>query len=227
VLEVLLRKQKVEVTKSATAAKLGNETRVRMGQVGVAKPGGEALYVVDGIIMPTGADINPDDVEGYTILQGPAAVAIFGAEGSNGAIVITTRKGKTKSLDTVFVSSGYLNKALSGRTGGVNLRTKVTKYTDIKTRINTIFTDSLKIYPNPVQRGDQINISLKLKQTGNHNIQIADATGRIVLQKQINAVTKGYTEKIPTDSRWSSGVYYIRVFDKSNKFISTNSFIVR
>ncbi len=40
------------------------------------------------------ADINPADIESYTILKGPEATALYGNLGSNGAIVITTKKAK-------------------------------------------------------------------------------------------------------------------------------------
>lgn len=63
--------------RSQSAAKLGAETTVRLrgeNRIGV---GGGALYVVDGTIMPSSADINPDDVEDYTVLQGPAAAALL------------------------------------------------------------------------------------------------------------------------------------------------------
>ncbi len=40
------------------------------------------------------ADINPDDIESYTVLKGPEAAALYGVEASGGAIVITTKKGK-------------------------------------------------------------------------------------------------------------------------------------
>jgi TonB-dependent starch-binding outer membrane protein SusC len=66
----------------------------------------EPLYVIDGIqIQPsrlgTGAStnplagLNPRDVEDMQILQGPAATAIYGSRGTNGVIVITTKRGKT------------------------------------------------------------------------------------------------------------------------------------
>ncbi|HEY0667864.1 MAG TPA: SusC/RagA family TonB-linked outer membrane protein [Sphingobacteriaceae bacterium] len=41
-----------------------------------------------------GADINPADIETYTILKGPEATALYGNLGANGAIVITTKKAK-------------------------------------------------------------------------------------------------------------------------------------
>lgn len=40
------------------------------------------------------ADINSEDIENITILKGPEATALYGADGASGAIVITTRKGK-------------------------------------------------------------------------------------------------------------------------------------
>ncbi|MFN5134287.1 MAG: SusC/RagA family TonB-linked outer membrane protein [Chitinophagaceae bacterium] len=42
-----------------------------------------------------GADINPEDIENMTILRGPEAAALYGVLGANGAILITTKKGKT------------------------------------------------------------------------------------------------------------------------------------
>lgn len=39
-------------------------------------------------------DINPDDIESYSVLKGAAATALYGVRAANGAIVITTKKGK-------------------------------------------------------------------------------------------------------------------------------------
>ncbi|MCL9770753.1 SusC/RagA family TonB-linked outer membrane protein [Flavobacterium sp. HXWNR69] len=40
------------------------------------------------------SDINPDDIESLTVLKGAAATALYGSRASNGAIIITTKKGK-------------------------------------------------------------------------------------------------------------------------------------
>jgi TonB-dependent SusC/RagA subfamily outer membrane receptor len=50
--------------------------------------------VVDGTILPNSNDINMDDVEDISVLSGPAASAILGSQGANGAIIITTKKAK-------------------------------------------------------------------------------------------------------------------------------------
>ena len=222
--EVLLRKQKVEITKSKAALNSDLAITTRGGVF--VKEGKGALYVVDGIIMPMGADINPEDVETYTVLQGPQAMAIFRSEGSGGAIVITTKKLKVKNLDTVVVST-------YGKTTGRLVCTTTKRYTvrskitDSLKMVATKITGSLKIYPNPVQRGNTFNISLKLKETGLYQIEITDAAGRVVLQKQIHAVLKEFTEKLLTDSRWSSGVYYISIIDNKNQLVNKSSFILQ
>ncbi|TDQ07639.1 SusC/RagA family TonB-linked outer membrane protein [Pedobacter metabolipauper] len=40
------------------------------------------------------ADINPDDIESVSVLKGPAATALYGSRGGNGAVIITTKSGK-------------------------------------------------------------------------------------------------------------------------------------
>ena len=42
-----------------------------------------------------GMDINPDDIESMTVLKGAAAAALYGSDAANGAIIITTKKGKS------------------------------------------------------------------------------------------------------------------------------------
>lgn len=75
-----------------------------------------SLYVVDGI--PINSDtwnINPDDIESITVLKGPAASALYGYRGQNGAIVITTKKGSTDKRgfsieinSSTMVESGFV-----------------------------------------------------------------------------------------------------------------------
>ncbi len=51
------------------------------------------------------ADINPADIESYVILKGPEATAIYGNLGSNGAIVITTKKAKAGKASVSYNGS--------------------------------------------------------------------------------------------------------------------------
>lgn len=74
-----------------SGAKFGTSTvRIRgVNSLGTGNP----LYVVNGV--PTDArDVNMDDVESLSVLKGPAATSLYGQRGSEGVIVITTKKGK-------------------------------------------------------------------------------------------------------------------------------------
>jgi TonB-linked SusC/RagA family outer membrane protein len=51
------------------------------------------------------SNINPDDIESLTVLKGQTAAALYGSQGGNGAIVITTKKGKKGRVD-VTINSG-------------------------------------------------------------------------------------------------------------------------
>ena len=79
--------------RSQSAAALGRSGSIRLrGESGLG--GGEGvIYVVDGTILPNPDDINIDDIQDVTVLQGPAAAAQFGPQGANGAIVISLKKG--------------------------------------------------------------------------------------------------------------------------------------
>jgi len=75
----------------------------------------EPLMVVDGVAIrgkgSTLADINPDDIETMSVLKGAAASALYGQEGANGVILITTKSGskdgsiKVNASATVEISN--------------------------------------------------------------------------------------------------------------------------
>lgn len=73
----------------------------------------EPLYVIDGIQIQaensiTGTNplstLNPSDIESMEILQGPNATAIYGSRGTNGVVLITTKRGKTGEMK---INYGY------------------------------------------------------------------------------------------------------------------------
>lgn len=92
---------------------LGGSTNVVLRGVKSFVGNNQALFVVDGVPFnnqnvnntdqTTGrggydygnaaADMNPDDIESVTVLKGAAASALYGSRGSNGVILITTKKG--------------------------------------------------------------------------------------------------------------------------------------
>src|SRR5665213_1874019 len=76
-------------------------------------PSDRPLFVVDGVPITSDTyNLNPDDIETFTILKGPNAAALYGFQGKNGAIIISTKKGTKdkRGLQVTFNSSTQFNK---------------------------------------------------------------------------------------------------------------------
>jgi TonB-linked SusC/RagA family outer membrane protein len=76
-------------------------------------PADRPIFVVDGVPVESDTyNLNADDIESFTILKGPNAAALYGFQGMNGAIIITTKNGsKAKGkLQISFNTSDQINK---------------------------------------------------------------------------------------------------------------------
>jgi len=82
----------------------GAEFEVRIRGIASLGAGSEPLYVIDGFAMgtSTGVNINPNDIESISILKDAAATAIYGARGSNGVVLITTKTAKEGQTNLNF-----------------------------------------------------------------------------------------------------------------------------
>jgi TonB-dependent SusC/RagA subfamily outer membrane receptor len=94
-----------------SSAKLNDQGFLRIRGGGSLTDGDGAIYVVDGTITNS-FDINPDDIADLTVLKGANATALFGSRAGNGAIVVTTKKGKTgKGIGVEVNQSTMFDKA--------------------------------------------------------------------------------------------------------------------
>lgn len=84
------------VVKQKSGTPGGNIFEVRVRGIGSLGAGSDPLYVIDGFAVGTsvGQNLNPNDVESISILKDAASTAIYGARGSNGVVLITTKSGK-------------------------------------------------------------------------------------------------------------------------------------
>ena len=110
----------VQVTQNA--ANPGSGISVRVRGTSSLRGNNEPLYVVDGIIISSASEdvvatggnntgqeqqnglngINPRDIEDIQVLKDASATAIYGSRGSNGVILITTKKGTPNQVKTNF-----------------------------------------------------------------------------------------------------------------------------
>ncbi len=63
------------------------------------------LFVVDGVVTTTISNLNPSDIERIEVLKDASTAAIYGSLGSNGVIMVTTKKGKPGKVTVDF--EGY------------------------------------------------------------------------------------------------------------------------
>lgn len=73
------------------------------------------LWVVDGVIMGSSAGtLNPNDIETMTILKDAASTAVYGSQGANGVIVVTTKGAKSGDLRVSLSALGGLSRLSRG-----------------------------------------------------------------------------------------------------------------
>ena len=71
----------------------GKSAQIKIRGIGSISAGGEPLYVVDGFPVDNIQGLNPNDIENMDILKDASATAIYGSRGSNGVIIISTKRG--------------------------------------------------------------------------------------------------------------------------------------
>jgi len=112
---------------SSSSGAPGASTKVVLRSITSISGNNQPLYVVDGVPMNNstfnpinmadggtnfsvrnldfasrGNDFNPEDIESMTVLKGASAAALYGSDASNGAIIITTKKGKSGKGEVTY-----------------------------------------------------------------------------------------------------------------------------
>jgi len=90
----------VTITSSNTP---GSEATIRIHGIGTVNDP-DPLYVIDGVPVGPGNNINPNDVESISVLKDASSAAIYGSRGANGVILITTKHGRENQEPTVTLS---------------------------------------------------------------------------------------------------------------------------
>ncbi|SKB50270.1 TonB-linked outer membrane protein, SusC/RagA family [Daejeonella lutea] len=166
---------------ASTSGSVGSSSSIFIRGFTTFTGSNQPLFVVDGVpIDNTGGlnsinsgvtnsnraiDINQDDIENMSILKGPAAAALYGSRGSNGVILITTKKGKTGAKNSVEYNSSfnlvepnvlpdYQNTYAQGTGGTYSANSILSWGPEIKGQAVTNFlgtTENLTVYPNNVE----------------------------------------------------------------------------
>ncbi|MEP7111345.1 MAG: TonB-dependent receptor plug domain-containing protein, partial [Ferruginibacter sp.] len=100
----------VTITKDATGP--GGESKVLIRGNRSITNSNEPLYVIDGVPLSGSVSmLSSDDIESMTVLKGASAAALYGSQGQNGAILITTKRGKAGETIINYTTGFTLDKA--------------------------------------------------------------------------------------------------------------------
>lgn len=103
--------------------------------------------------------------------------------------------------------------------GGISIRKEVTTVEKIKRELNEWLPTKkdVRIYPNPVAPGNQVNINLSLGKTGAYKLELMDASGRLVYVQALQVMQQSQVVNVPTQASWSRGVYWVRIVNATDK----------
>ncbi|MDE6358234.1 MAG: SusC/RagA family TonB-linked outer membrane protein, partial [Duncaniella sp.] len=186
----------------ATSGAPGSSSSIRVRGQATINANAEPLYVIDGVIVQGGGDsgasfglgdalgngkvstvsplstINPSDIVSMEILKDASATAIYGAQGSNGVVLITTKRGKAG--EAKFTYDGQVAWNHQGkRLDMMNLREFAGYYNDL---VATGQQKENETYRDPSILGVGTNWQ--------------DAIFRTAFQNQHQVSAQGGTEKI-------------------------------
>jgi TonB-linked SusC/RagA family outer membrane protein len=207
----------------STSGAPGSSTTVILRSITSISGNNQPLYIVDGIPMNNstfdprgladgaqtyglssrdtdfgsrGNDLNPEDIESMTVLKGAAAASLYGSDASNGAIIITTKKGS--------VSKGKINYSNSFRWDDAYGYPDVqTKYANgIYGTTNYYYTSR---YGGPYIPGtlfyDNIGSILQTGFTQKHNISAEGGTDRVTIRAGASVLDQNGVIKTTSYSR--------------------------
>ncbi|MDQ7949444.1 MAG: SusC/RagA family TonB-linked outer membrane protein, partial [Pedobacter sp.] len=189
----------VQVLQSSGQPGRGVEFRIR----GAASfnASNQPLFVVDGMPV-TGSinNINPSEIESYSILKDAAATALYGSRASNGVVLITTKHAKAGDSKIEFNSNYGLQKIPENKLPRpMNARefaTFMKERWDDGLRYNPAYTvaaDYAAAYSNPSQYGEGTNWFKLLTRTA--PIQNYDLTIQTARENSSSTLIAGYQEQ--------------------------------
>ena len=190
------------MTVTSTGGAPGASTSVVLRSITSISGSNQPLYVIDGVPMNNstfdpsqgfavddnvgtanqdfssrGNDINPEDIESMTVLKGAAAAALYGSDASNGAIVITTKKGNKGRGKVTYSNSFRWDKAY----GYPEIQTKYgngmygTANMYSQSRFGAPYEPDVKLY-------DNIAAILQTGFAQTHNISVEGGTDKVTVR---------------------------------------------
>lgn len=186
---------------TSTGGAPGASTTVILRSITSISGNNQPLYVIDGVPMNNstfdpiafagterysvrsldfasrGNDLNPEDIAEVTVLKGAAAAALYGSDASNGAIIITTKKGRAGKGQVTYSNSFRWDKSY----GFPEVQTKYANGAYGTT--NYYFTNRYGgLYPDGMELYDNLSQIMQTGFTQKHNIAVDGGNEKTTLR---------------------------------------------
>ena len=234
---------------SSSGGTPGSSTTVVLRSITSISGNNQPLYVVDGIPMNNstfdplsladgganfsvrnldfasrGNDFNPEDIESMTVLKGASAAALYGSDASNGAIIITTKKGTPGRSRVTYSNSFKWDKAY----GYPDLQTKYANGAYGTT--NYYYSGRYGgLYPEDMELYNNIDAVLQTGLSSRHNISIEGGSDKASLRASASFLDQEGVVKTTDYSRMNVSLSgkaklnnWIR-FEGSMQYVSTEN----
>lgn len=149
--------------------------------------GTSPLYIVDGVPVSNIDNISPDEIASMDVLKDGSAAAIYGTRGTNGVIIITTKRGDNFSDKAVtrVEYSGYASVSMrNGKTGMATPEEFVNLSEMTGGKVTpTILTDK---DGNPNMTDWMSEITRKAAFTHNHNLAVTGSSSKFNYRASVN-----------------------------------------
>lgn len=149
--------------------------------------GTSPLYIVDGVPVSNIDNISPDEIASMDVLKDGSAAAIYGTRGTNGVIIITTKRGDNFSDKAVtrVEYSGYASVSMrNGKTGMATPKEFVNLSEMTGGKVTpTILTDK---DGNPNMTDWMSEITRKAAFTHNHNLAVTGSSSKFNYRASVN-----------------------------------------
>ena len=147
-------------------------------QLGAGGFAGTEVYASRNLDFSSrGNDFNPEDIESITVLKGAAAAALYGSDASNGAIIITTRKGQAGAGKISYSNSFRWDNAYG-------LPDQQTKYGNGAYGVNNYYNAAMfgGLYDKDTEFYDNLSAILQTGFTSRHNLSVEGGNDRFTLR---------------------------------------------
>lgn len=87
--------------------------------------------------------------------------------------------------------------------------------------------NDVKVYPNPVVRGNSLTVSLSFKQAGAYKLEILNAAGQVMQVQPLLMQTKEQVIDLHTQVSWSAGIYWLRISSPNTKNVYQSKLLIK